>query len=71
MADSQDKSGGDDKPKDKTVGEKIVDILHGVFHGSDPSDPVTDTIKSLRKTSIIGGDNRKAKIDQALKDAGG
>lgn len=72
VADTQNEKSSDDKPKDKTVGDKIVDILHSVFHKSDDSgDPVTDTIKTLRKTSIIGGDNRKARMDQAIKDSGG
>jgi hypothetical protein len=68
----EDDKANQEVPKDKTVGEKIVDILHSVMHGGSSSDdPVTDTIKTLRKTSIIGGDNRKARMDQAIKDSGG
>jgi hypothetical protein len=67
---SDDKS--DKDGEEKSVGEKIVDIIHSVFHKPDDSgDPVTDTIKSLRKNSLIGGDYRKAKMDKAIKDSGG
>jgi hypothetical protein len=63
-------------PGQKSIGDKIIDILHSVTSsgstgGEDSNDPISPTIKTLSKESIVGGENRKKKIDDAVSAAGG
>jgi hypothetical protein len=74
----------DNSTPTKSTADKLIDIVHNLISsgssassGSDSSDsntkadPVSDVIKTLSRTSIIGGANRKARMDQAIKDSGG
>ena len=62
------------KPKQKTIGDKIIDIIHSVTNsagGENKDDPVSDVIKKASDESVIGGGRRKRKIDDAESDAVG
>jgi hypothetical protein len=56
---------------EKSVGNKVIDIIHGLFNSKSEDPVITETIKNLRETSPVGGERRKKKIDAALKEAGG
>ena len=56
---------------EKSVGSKVIDIIHGLFNSKNEAPVITETIKNLRETSPIGGERRKKKIDAALKESGG
>lgn len=60
----------DKDPKEKTVGDKVIDIIHDIFRNKD-TDPVAKTIEGLSETSVIGGKNRKRKTDDAIEKSGG
>lgn len=62
------------KPKEKTIGDKIIDIIHSVTNsagGENKDDPVSDVIKKASDNSMIGGGARKKKLDKAIEDSGG
>jgi len=63
------------KPKEKTIGDKIIDIIHSVTSsgtgGESKDDPVSGMIKKASDESMIGGGRRKRKIDEAESDAVG
>ena len=66
----------DEKPK--SIGDKVIDIIHSIYHSSDKTggessgDPVANkVIDDLSKKSIVGGQNRKKKMDDAITEAGG
>jgi hypothetical protein len=60
-------------PKSKTLGEKVIDILHSVTGtgGEDKEDPISGVIKKASDTSTIGGGRRKKMIDEELEKSGG
>lgn len=66
-----------DAPAEKTVGDKVVDILHSVFGsksgdgGKEKEDPIAGEIKKARAQSVIGGDRRKAMMDQKIRESEG
>jgi hypothetical protein len=63
--------------KKKTVGDRVIEIIHSIYHtpqrtgGETKDDPIPKVIDDLSENSIVGGKNRKKKIDKALEDAGG
>lgn len=64
----------DSKPKEKTIGDKIIDIIHSVTNsagGENKDDPVSDVIKRASDNSPVGGGARKKKLDKAIEDSGG
>jgi hypothetical protein len=70
MADKNQGSG------DKSTLDKIIDIVHTMVHatpagGENKNDPVSDTIKTLSNTSIIGGGTQRRKTDDAISASGG
>ena len=67
-----------DEEKKKSIGDKVIDIIHSIYHSSDKTggessgDPVANkVIDDLSKKSIIGGQNRKKKIDDIVDGTGG
>ena len=64
-----------DTKKEKTIGDKIVDIIHSVTGsgtgGEDSNDPASNLIKRASEESLIGGRRRKRNIDEEIQKAGG
>lgn len=62
------------KPKQKTIGDKIIDIIHSVTNsagGENKDDPVSDVIKRASDGSPVGGGKRKKRMDDEIEKSGG